>query len=248
LQTDKDNFCLALLLGTLGGFLLSLIFTEGFPLPEGTRDAGHIYHYQALIAGGIASIAAGATVLAILHQIKQQERHRKTHLIKKLFVYRSYMPDALTELTRIMESYFEYLERSELKYKTENIPWEAPQEPIKIFKDSLEYTEGETAEHIIKMISFYQMHSARVYSLFNKIYTHMNDAYHLEDAMYDTIVLNSYINRLYEYSRFKKDKVENRDSTKREMLNSLNELTGWRASYPEYEWRKNLKTRIEKYH
>jgi len=84
-QIEKDNFSLALLLGTLGGFLLFLVFTQGFPVPLESDETylSHLFHYQSLIAGIIAAVAAGGTVWAILNQIEQQENYRKNDLLKK---------------------------------------------------------------------------------------------------------------------------------------------------------------------
>lgn len=127
---------------------------------------------------------------------------------------RSLIPDALSDLISYSEKCFQYV-------LDEKILPEKPGAGIEILKQNIKYSDVITSENLFKIVSFYQVHNARIDSYkqnlaFNK----------KENMFYDISLLHHYFNSLFSYARNEQTSVKNIFPDEKEMICSVKGLIG----------------------
>ncbi len=163
--------------------------------------------WQTLIAGLIALLAALLTIRAMRLQAKgDQERHLDL-LDRKEMASRARMPDALSGMGEHVRRIGSYLagEVAELP--------DTPINSISALKEVIEHIDNDAAQRTFELVSWYQVLRARVSS----------DAATLreEETLYDLVLLQAYVNSLYDYARNEKPKGPNSDPSVEEMSNAV---------------------------
>ena len=179
-----------------------------------------LYHWQTLIAGMLALLAAFCTIRSLSKQIAQQEKFREDDLKRKLRKAKSTLPIALSEATVYSERCYSLLfgllncydENNGLKQNTshkdhiKNLPL-FPGDAMKVIRDCIVSTNEDDAIKLQQIISFAQVHEARFEGYFQDIcYAEDNVIMcHTVDALYrhlfDSILLHTSISRLFPYAR-----------------------------------------------
>ena len=225
-SSERWNFYVALLIGTLFGGIAGALYSyfeffkanDFFAVTPDKQEHLFIYNYQALIGGFVAAFAAACTVFAIFRQIRREDERREEDRKRKLSVYRAYMPDALAELCNITSNYFKFLEKKDYINLIAYLDT-ISSEHINIFKDSLAFMPSETSKKILIMVQFYQVHRSRLRSI-NLATVH----YKYAERQYDTILLRSYLDKLFEYAREESDNIENMEPNYGEITSAYNQI------------------------
>ena len=178
---------------------------------------GFLYKWQTLIAGTIALFAAWLTVRTIRKQIKLQQSQFKDAQLRKMWVARAGMPDALSTLCEYTGKCVAYLRNAD---DNRQIP-DAPAEAISVIKGSIEYVDPESAHKVFELIAHYQVHNARLSG-----HKDENDQAENDARIYDTVKLRSLVNRLFEYARNEVDAVPDVEINRDDMVSALRLCVG----------------------
>jgi hypothetical protein len=145
--------------------------------------------WQTLISALLALGAAWWTIQTIKGQISAEaQRHIQTST-RKALAARAQMPDALSQLCRFTEGCMSFLDG-----RNEGLPDKAT-DAINILKSTIEFIDTQPAGKVFELVSFYQVHNARLYS------GREHRSPEIADRMYDTALLRFYVDRLYDYAR-----------------------------------------------
>ncbi|MER9493266.1 hypothetical protein [Mesorhizobium sp. M0006] len=182
--------------------------------------------WQTLVTGIIALIAAWWTVRVIKTQIGLQKKEielgderREADRQRKSWAVRAQMPDALGELVVYASGCFKFLNGDEAD--TPPVPSEA----ITVFKNSIEFIDNDTAAAIFELVSFFQVHNARL-SGFKAGKRPSGTTDRITDRMYDAVLLHTYASRLFEYARNEVKVVKDGEPSLGEMVSSLKQIAG----------------------
>ncbi len=168
--------------------------------------------WQTLIAALLALLAAWWTVRPLKQQIAtDRERHSDT-LKRKELSARAQMPDALSALCNFTEDCMKFHDG-----RRRELPTPAT-EAIAALKTAIEFVEPQPAQKIFELVSFYQVHNARLFS-------DRREGVEEVQRWYDTVRLRHYIDRLYEYARNESQIVEGEQTAER-LISSLRQTVG----------------------
>lgn len=179
-----------------------------------------INHHQTLIAGLLALAAGLLTVKKIRDQINQTERHRNDDIERRHFAAKAGMSMALTEISDYCENcldikfqVFEYWksQNNVTNFKAPKLP-NYPQGAFDKVQKSIETAATENGEILIDFINEAQIHHSRSTSLFteaNPSHFKRIGRYRMEERLFSTIFdsirLNSYALRFFDYVRSEND-------------------------------------------
>lgn len=191
----------------------------------------HVDRWQTLLGALIALAAAIPTIRQLSHQIKLQrqaielqgrqieaesERHREASNRRGLAV-RAQMPDALSGLLDYARGCLAYEMRD-----TQERP-KTPSEEIGVLKQGIEFVDNVTSVAIFDLVSFYQVHNARLYSLGE---LGRDGDRERSERQYDTVRLAHYTLRLFEYARNEALSVSVAPPTRQDMVSALKNIVG----------------------
>ena len=192
-------------------------FTAGCIVGLFIGQADLVYSYQTLITGIMALAAAIATIHELRKQTQQSQKIENERLERKVRASRAQMNDAISALISYTEECFNalYITRT-------NLPRQLPPPPTEqtqIFKNALEYLDGETADAVFEFVTTYQTHRARIEGWLNRN-SHSND-YEWQERVLDTAELNWLATRMFDYARNKSPAISCRAATVSEMMSAL---------------------------
>lgn len=167
-------------------------------------------HWQTLVGAIIALVAALLTIAIMRRQIKQDaDRHRDAQR-RKCMAARAQMPDALSELSIYVRGCASWLVGNSQTLPTEPIAG------ITALKGVIEFVDDSAANRTFQVVSWYQVFRARMAG-----YTPDPERSEFGERIYDTALLQAYVNSLYDYARNEKNDVDSSDPTQEEMLEGL---------------------------
>jgi hypothetical protein len=171
--------------------------------------------WQTLVGAIIALAAALATILVMQNQARDdQERHRDG-LYRKGLAARAQMPDALSALSGFTAECVKW-------YDDDRAPSpDHPTEAIDALKNAIEFLESGAATATFELISFYQVHNARLFSSHRRRRVGPGAA----DRLFDTTQLRCLADRLYPYARNEVETVPGTKPTQRQMMSALKVIT-----------------------
>jgi hypothetical protein len=176
---------------------------------SGTEFVKLIQDWQTLFAALLALLAAWWTVQTIKQQITtESDRHKDAQKRKELSA-RAQIPDALSALCRFTESCMKYHDG-----RSQEVPVRAT-DAITTLKSAIEFVAPQPAEKLFELVSFYQVHNARLFSSLRHRGAPTN-----ADRMFDTVVLRFYTDRMYAYARNEAETVSD-ELTRDRLLSSL---------------------------
>jgi hypothetical protein len=152
---------------------------------------GCLDKWQTLIAGILALIAGGGAIWSVLVQTRSQREEHNDLLKRKRFAARAQMSDTLSALAEFVRQCVEYLDG-----RRENAP-ERPTDAITVLKSAIEFVDTQPSKKIFELVSFYQVHNARLFSDRQRGRTEAAAA----QAYYDAAKLYFYVDRLFDYAR-----------------------------------------------
>lgn len=147
-----------------------------------------IKDWQTLIGAILALLAARWTVKTIKKQMNQEDIRNKEIMSRKAVAARSYMPDALSDLSRYARD-----SGSHLAGRSETLP-APPTEAVTALKQAIEHIDTDAAERVFQLISWYQVQRART----------AGDVRAQQDFVehaYDIVLLQAYVSSLFGYAR-----------------------------------------------
>lgn len=134
------------------------------------------------------------------------------------------MPDALSGISRFVETCVMWAARRE------PVPPAAPTDAINALKNAIEFVDNETAKTVFELVSFYQVHNARLFA-----YTPPIAGPEAADRLYESTRLIALVNRLFPYARNEVQKAPQEEPSQEDMMNALKAITGigYRKEYAE---------------
>ena len=178
-----------------------------------------VFDWQTLMAGLLALVGAAATVWVIRTQIDDEHERHKDAIYRKSLVARAQMPDALSELSHFTEDcVIEYDRKTKA-------PTNRRSGAVDVLKNAIEFIDNTTALEVFDLVSFYQVHNARLYSSIGSRGGIMDS-----DRLYDTTKLRCLTDRLFSYARNEVKIASNGKPTRAEMMTALKVITA-----PHYE-------------
>ncbi|OEO32902.1 hypothetical protein VW23_008785 [Devosia insulae DS-56] len=169
-----------------------------------------LYDWQTMVAAIIALIAALWTIGVMRRQMKDESDRHNDAMRRKRLAARAQMPDALSELGAYVRG-----SASRLTGRTETLPPE-PTSSIAALKEVIEFIDDKAAERTFELVSWYQVLRARTN---HGIPTPGTAAF--PDRMYDTALLQTYINSLFDYARNEADDVDTAKPSREDMIEGL---------------------------
>lgn len=191
-----------------GGLFFILLITigmsGGFNLPE--NAGGWVYEYQTLIA----SIFAGLSLFLAWKSFSDKRQRQK-------YAARSKLNDAIDDLCLYADRCFNYIHEDETKP-------EKCYEAIETFKNSIEFLDQGASEAVYHIVSFYQIHNARLRS-----YEERPDAItsNIVERLYDCVYLRCVAAKLFEYARNRANSVHSKKPSLTEMRSAFNAITNY---------------------
>ncbi|CAO4179566.1 hypothetical protein EEDFHM_03544 [Methylorubrum populi] len=162
------------------------------------------FQWQTLISGVIALAGAAATVIAVLIQINANRKIEDERRQNEAYAARSVLPQALNEIIEYAEQCMDVLDEAS---RRESVMSDAlkklPHPPgglLPIFRDAIRFSDNERQRQIADLLSFFQVHEARLISLRNP-----SRAGHtfstLPEAVIDSARLYAMVARLFPWAR-----------------------------------------------
>lgn len=170
--------------------------------------------WQTLISATLALVAAWWTVRTIKQQITADRERHKDALKRKEFAARAQLPDALSILCRFTENCMRHHDG-----RIQQQPAPAT-EAIAELKAAIEFVDAQPAQKIFELVSFYQVHNARLFSDWRRRERPEN-----AERLYDTALLRHYVDRLYKYARNEAQTV-NDQPTEENLISALRVAVG----------------------
>ncbi|MGO7306898.1 hypothetical protein ACCS91_23695 [Rhizobium ruizarguesonis] len=164
--------------------------------------------WQTLIGAILALGAALWTVHEMRKQTRGDETRHANDLLRKKLAARAQMPDALTELNEYVRASCRYLVSDEGKPT-------APIEGTNTLKAVIEHIDTKEAEKTFDLISWYQVQRSRLMASKNP------KPIETAEMLYDAALLQTKIDRLYNYARNEKEEPLPEKPSQDEMFGSL---------------------------
>lgn len=167
-----------------------------------------ILAWQTLIGSLLALGAALWTVWAMHYQSKSDDTRHQNDLTRKKMAARARMPDALSELSAYVRSAGKSLVAGE------NRP-HPPVAALTTLKDVIEHIDTNQAEQTFELVSWYQVQHSRLMG------SDKPKQVERDEMLYDLALLQTQINRLFDYARNEPEQKRPEKPTRQEMAGSL---------------------------
>lgn len=175
--------------------------------------------WQTLLGSLIALAAAYFTIRAMRSQATGEERRHEKHLHRKEMAARARMPDALSKLSAYVRSSGEYLTG-----QSEELPT-TPISDIATLKEVIEHIDDKAAQRTFELVSWYQVQRVRMIAE-PPPPTEPNRG----DRFYDAVLLQAYVNSLFEYARNEEPSARNEEPSAPTEKPSLEEMDNARKN------------------
>lgn len=169
--------------------------------------------WQTLLSALLALLAAWWTVSTIKQQIALDKEHHEDTLKRKELSARAQMPDALSALARFTEGCMRYHDG-----RSQQPPPRAT-EAIATLKAAIEFIDVQPAQKTFELISFYQVHNARLFS------RRRREGPENAVRLYETALLRHYVDWLFDYARNEAQVVQD-EPTRQNLISSLRVAAG----------------------
>ncbi len=132
-----------------------------------TEFINWIYRHETLTSSLIALFAALITVLVLVRQIRQSDRHHRIEHQKKLESARAVLPLALSRVVFYAEHARDYLLTGKTKLTNakphDDVAPQIPDDVIFVLREVIEYADDDKVGHALRdLISEIQVHHARM--------------------------------------------------------------------------------------
>lgn len=184
-------------------------------------DNSWLFNYQTLIAGIIATCAAGISVYYIRKQIMQENLHREDVRRRQNISARAGMPQAISEvlsygescLALNHESYSHWKENRSLRnFNAAQFISEYPTDAFNKIQSIIESADDNDARVLLDFINWAQVHRARMHVITNNGDHQHRGRLLIEINFYslflDTLTLIKYAERIFPYARFQVQHIE----------------------------------------
>ncbi|MBA1343972.1 hypothetical protein [Rhizobium sp. WYCCWR 11146] len=164
--------------------------------------------WQTLIGAVLALGAALWTVREMRKQTRGDETRHTNELLRKKMAARAQMPDALSELSEYVRASCRYLVSGEAK----------PTVPIagtSTLKEVIEHIDTKEAKKTFDLVSWYQVQHSRLMG------SKSPKAIETAEMLYDAALLQTKIDRLFDYARNEEEEVRPEKPSQEEMISSL---------------------------
>lgn len=151
---------------------------------------GFLKDWQTLLGALIALAAAILTIRVMHRQATGEERRHKKQLRRKEMAARAQMPDALSELSAYVLATGECLTGQSQEVPT------APTLGITTLKEVIEHIDDKAAQRTFELVSWYQVQRVRMIAE-----PPPQNEPNRGDRFYDAVLLQAYVNSLFEYAR-----------------------------------------------
>lgn len=169
-----------------------------------------LYGWQTLVGALVALLAALLTIKVMRRQMRADADRHSDSLRRKQMAARAQMPDALSELSAYARGCGAWLVGG-----APELP-EEPSSAVAELKEVIEFIEDSAAERTFQLVSWYQVFRAR-----SMPDVPAPQSAQFRDRMYDTVLLQAYINSLFDYARNEADKVDTSMPSSEGMHNAL---------------------------
>lgn len=177
-----------------------------------TMTAETIYktlaEWQTLLGAVLALGAALWTVHEMRKQTRGDETRHQNELLRKKLAARAQMPDALSEMSEYVRASGRYLASGADKPT-------APVGATNTLKTVIEHIDTKEAEKTFELVSWYQVQHARLMA------SKKPKAIEKAEMLYDAALLQTKINRLFDYARNEPEEVLPEKPSQEEMIGSL---------------------------
>lgn len=212
-HTDLD--ALSLMFGCLIGFVFTAFI---FVAPLGLDWKIILKEYQDLIAGLVALVAAGFTILVINRQIMQAERLAEDNRRRRGYAARSMMPSALSSMSNYAQQCakipLHVIENSTvdegllIAQPVANRPPVPliPAGELSVLRDCIECADEAIQMQIADLISQLQIQNSRLRGLYSEIdddKEHALTRHYVEELVIDALELYARSSMLFDYARRK---------------------------------------------
>ena len=174
---------------------------------------GMLRDWQTFAGALLALGAAIWTIHVTRAEAKQNALRYKKEIERKKLAARAQMPDALSAMSAYARESCRYLVEGGAKPS-------APTDAIRTLKSVIEHIDDNEAGATFVLVSWYQVQSARVSRFDSKNKLEGNE------YIYDTALLQAYVNGLFEYARNESQTVERKRPSKQEMADGLKSAIG----------------------
>lgn len=164
--------------------------------------------WQTLIGSILAVIAAIVTIWEMRRQSRGDETRHLNELARKKMAARAQMPDALSE----MSAYVRNAGKSLVVGEARPLP---PIAAMATLKDVIEHIDTKQAEQTFELVSWYQVQHSRLMG------SDKPKKIERDDMLYDLALLQTHINRLFDYARNEPEQKRPENPSREEMAGSL---------------------------
>lgn len=164
--------------------------------------------WQTLIGAVLALGAALWTVREMRKQTRGDETRHKNELLRRKLAARAQMPDALSELSEYVRASGRHLVSGEDKPT-------APVGATNTLKAVIEHIDTKEAEKTFELVSWYPVQHARLLG------SKRPKAIETAEMLYDAALLQTKINRLFDYARNEPEEIRPEKPSQEEMIGSL---------------------------
>lgn len=203
--------------------------------------------WQTLIAGILATVAAAWTIHLLRRQIrdqrkefKREKKRLKDTATSQNWAARAHLPDALSDICAYAASCYQQVFAENRGNQLPSVPREA----IASVKAAIQYADPISAKALYELVVHFQIHNSRLQSRNGR-------QLEIEFAQmgYDSVVLQCYCNRLFEYGRNEEKVVTKPVLTHEMMVNAHMTIAGLDRFLNHHdELRATINTLIEERH
>lgn len=194
--------------------LLFIGLIAGIAFQHSFEFGSNLVDWQTLIGASLALIGAFATVKIIREQIAETKKIEHSRVERKVRAARASMSDAINGVMDYTRECYSYIED-----RQERLP-DKPNQHIYVFKNAIEFIDGDTGDALYELVSFFQVYNARIDG-----YSHSPiGEYPSHEMILDTAELNWLAMRLFDFARNEADSVSLRKATSEEMLSALRSI------------------------
>ena len=211
-----------------------------------------VYHYQTLIAGGLALVAAFFTVLFIPRQIAVSESQHREILSRQYRSVRASLPFALSQLNSYAEECSQLLQSiMQGKEEDEDLEMEIecpslPETSAKTITELIALASENDARKLQALVRFMQIQNSRLTSKFLELSPSNSPGsivikQNLRHDVLDTCILLKMTNLFYPFARWEVDEVPDFDGSGLTGLMEYTVSTSFDEKTVEYVKEKLLK-------
>lgn len=176
-------------------------------------------HWQTLITGGLAVLAALGTIWAMRWQTNIQKEQFESVQRRKAWSAQAKLPDALSAISEYSRAVMAALisgDASGVVY---------PTEAVRELKDSIEYIEERAAKRVFELVSKLQVQRARFQEYAER---RGGRPFDLEGQqyVYDAVLLTAFTDSLYEFARGEVEYGPTGKPSRKDMMSSLRTTVG----------------------